>query len=53
MIWPAGLAAGAWKSPHCTRDPSPPTIDASIPTSPAATFSSGFFLAPMIALSDG
>src|ERR1700729_3672622 len=53
MICPAGLASGAWKSPHSTRDPSPPTIDASIPTSPVATFSRGFLRAPMIAFSDG
>ncbi len=53
MICPAGLASGAWKSPHCTREPSAPTIDASIPTSPVATFSSGFLRAPMIAFSDG
>ena len=38
---------------HCAAEFSPPTFEASISTSAALTVSSGFFLAPMIAFSDG
>ena len=41
------------KSPQSTFEPSAPTRAASMPASPMASFSSGFFLAPMIAFSDG
>src|SRR5262249_49560442 len=36
MISPAALDGGAWKLPHWTCEPSPPTFEVSMPTSPAA-----------------
>ena len=54
MILPAAFSGGALKSPQTTFEPS--LADArrpSMPTSPMPTVSSGFFLAPMIAFSDG
>src|SRR5205085_12448736 len=53
MIVPPAFCGGALKSPHWTAEPSAPTFEPSMPTSPVVLASSGFFLAPMIALSDG
>ena len=53
MIVPAAWAGGALAATHWALALSPPTLDASMSTSPVVTVSSGFFLAPMIALSDG
>src|SRR4051812_3501725 len=53
MIWPADLAGGAANSEQWARALSNPTRAASMPTSDADLASSGFFLAPMIAFSDG
>src|SRR5262249_26800965 len=53
MMRPAALAGGALAAVHCAAELSPPTFEASMPTSPVVTASSGFFFAPMIAFSDG
>jgi hypothetical protein len=53
MIVPPDFCGGSLNSPHCTAEPSVPTCEGSMPTSPADRLSSCFFFAPMIALSDG
>ena len=53
MISPAAFSAGGLMARTCVREPCSPTRSASMPTSPADRVSSGFFLAPMIALSEG
>src|SRR3954447_16435183 len=53
MIRPDSFCGGALKSVQRARAFSWPTRSASMPTSAAALVSSGFFLAPMIAFSDG
>ena len=50
---PPAKAGGAENSVQCARACSSPTRSGSIPASAALSASSGFFLAPMIALSDG
>ena len=47
------LAGGALAAVQWAAECSPPTFPASISTSPVVTVSRGFFLAPMIAFSDG
>ena len=53
MMVPAPFCGGAFEPIHCAFEFSPPTFEGSMPTSPVPTVSSGFFFAPMIALSDG
>ena len=53
MIVPPALAGGALNSPQSTWEPSAPTREASSPAPATSSVSSGFFLAPMIAFSDG
>ena len=53
MIMPAALAGGALEEVQCAAECSPPTLEASMSASAVATVSSGYFLAPMIAFSDG
>ena len=49
MISPASFSGGGFSSSTVVREPPSPTRSASIPTSPVACVSSGFFFAPMIA----
>src|SRR5829696_5963911 len=53
MISPPAFSGGGLMERTWVREPCSPTRSASMPTSPLAFVSSGFFLAPMIALSDG
>src|SRR5215218_641694 len=53
MISPADLAGGGLIARTAVREPSWPTLPASMPASPVDLVSSGFFFAPMIAFSDG
>src|SRR6185295_5820224 len=53
MISPAAFSSGGLIARTSVREPSAPTLPASMPTSPADLVSRGFFFAPMIALSDG
>jgi hypothetical protein len=50
---PAAFSGGEFTASTCVFEPPSPTWLASIPRSPADFLSSGFFFAPMIALSDG
>ena len=52
MIWPAAFAAAPRGGP-CARGVVAADLRASMPASAADLVSSGFFLAPMIAFSDG
>src|SRR3954451_24706433 len=53
MICPAALAGGSLNSVQCARALSYPTRSGAMPASATVSLSSGFFLAPMIAFSDG
>src|SRR3954447_16850403 len=53
MISPASFSGGGLMDRTRVLEPSSPTLPASIWTSPVDFVSSGFFFAPMIALSDG
>ena len=50
MISPASLAGGGFSARTAVLEPASPTMPPSMPTSPVAFVSSGFFFAPMIAL---
>ena len=53
MISPACFSGGGLIASTWVFEPASPTSGVSIPTSPVALASSGFFLAPMIAFSEG